>query len=178
MYRILSANPTLPQHIAQIQHAPDVYRPAACPHCGLACPWQHGYYLRKADRCEQLGATLNPVSIARFYCQGCERTCSRLPLCIAPRRWYDWAQQQRVLQQLLSGSSQHHVSERSGLDRHTVRRWWRWLKSRTTTFSFFLRSRFPHWGRTGDFESFWETCLNQMPLSEAMAWLDQELTVP
>ena len=36
---------------------------------------------------------------------GCRRTCSRLPLCIAPRRWYDWALQQVVLQNLFDGNA-------------------------------------------------------------------------
>jgi len=90
MHRILSANPFLPQHIAQIEHAPAVYLPAACPHCGLAGLWQHGCYERKADRGDAAaGASLNPVRVCRFLCQGCGRTCSRLPLCIAPRRWHD-----------------------------------------------------------------------------------------
>jgi transposase-like protein len=180
MLRILSANPFLPQHIEQVHHCPEVYRPIACPHCGLGGLWHHGCYERKADRPgAKADVSLNPVPVCRFMCQGCGHTCSRLPLCIAPRRWYDWDIQQRVLQWLMSELSLHRVSERARLDRRTVRRWWEWLESCTETFSFHLRSRFPELGRAGDdWQAFWRVCLNLMPLSEAMAWLDYELSVP
>jgi transposase-like protein len=179
MLRILAANPFLPQHIDQIHHAPEVYRPLACVHCGLGWPWHHGCYERKADRSGAVDASLNPVPVCRFICHGCGRTCSRLPLAIAPRRWYDWAIQQRVLEWLLSELSLHQAGERAHLDRRTVRRWWEWLKSCTEQFSFKLRSRFPELGRVGDdWKAFWRAVLNQMPLCEAMAWLDRELVIP
>ncbi|WP_226382967.1 DUF6431 domain-containing protein [Burkholderia mayonis] len=57
--------------------------------------WGHGCYDRKADR--SADGQLNPVSVPRFRCPSCRRTCSRLPLCICPRRWYGWALQQQVL---------------------------------------------------------------------------------
>ncbi|MBK9442558.1 MAG: hypothetical protein IPN53_15175 [Comamonadaceae bacterium] len=31
----------------------------------------------------------NPVPILRYLCNACKHTCSRLPACIAPRRWFD-----------------------------------------------------------------------------------------
>jgi transposase-like protein len=179
MNRILAANPSLFQHIIQIHHSPEVYRPIACPHCGVACPWLHGVYVRKADRSDAADGSFNPVPVCRFICRGCRRTCSRLPLAIAPRRWYDWAIQQHVLEWLLSELSLHQAAERASLDRRTVRRWWGWLKSSTELFSFNLRGRFPELGRTGDdWKTFWRAVLNLMPLCEAMAWLDRELVVP
>lgn len=179
MLRILAANPLLSQHIAQILHAPELYRPLACAHCGLASPWHHGFYTRKADRSGGPDASLNPVPVCRFICHGCRRTGSRVPLAIAPRRWYDWALQQRVLEWLLSALSLHQAAKRAELDRRTVRRWWAWLKSSTQLFSFKLRSRFPELGRAGDdWKAFWRAVLAAMPLCEAMAWLDRELVVP
>jgi hypothetical protein len=64
------------------------------------------------------------LSVCRCICRGlgCRRTCSRLPLAIAPRRWYDRAIQQRVLEWLLSALSLHQAGERARLDRRTVRR--------------------------------------------------------
>jgi hypothetical protein len=122
---------------------------------------------------------MNPVSIPRFYCQGCRQTCSRLPECIAPRRWYEWAVQQVVLLWLLKGGSVHQAAAQGGVDRHTVRRWWGWLKERGETFGFWLRSRFPELGRAVDFAGFWQGCLSLMPLSRAMVWLDLAgVTVP
>lgn len=178
MHRILSANSSLPQHIVQIAHAPQVYRPAACPHCGLCNPWLHGYYHRKADRSASSGTTLNPVLVPRFCCRGCGRTSSRLPLAIAPRRWHPWAEQQRVLMSLLAGASLRQASSLAGIARHTARRWWQWLQGRSLDFSFILRSRFPELGRGGDELAFWHLCLAAMPLAEAMAWVDREVAVP
>ena len=178
MFRIVSAVTSLEQHFVAVAHDPDVYRPVACPHCGIGGLWRHGCYHRKADRDTRAGASRNPVPILRFCCQGCRRTCSRLPASIAPRRWYDWAVQQLVLLCLLGAGSLHQASRLCGVDRHTARRWWNWLEARNATFAFFLRSRFPQWGRTRDRESFWRTCLSGMPLHEVMAWLDRELIVP
>jgi len=122
---------------------------------------------------------LNPVSIPRLFCQGCRQTCSRLPECVAPKRWYGWALQQVVLLCLLGGGSLHQAAAQGGVDRHTVRRWWGGLRERSETFSFWLRSRFPELGRAVDFAGFWRACLASMPLSRAMAWLDlAEMAVP
>ncbi len=68
----------------------------------------------------------------------------------------------------------HQASFEGGVDRHTVRRWWAWLKERGGTFGFWLRARFAELGRAGDFTEFWQGCLQAMPLSRAMAWLDQD----
>ena len=102
MNRILRTITTLDQHFDEIANGGGAYRPANCPHCQAAGLWHHGCYHRKADRSE---ARRNPVAILRFLCNACLRTCSRLPACIAPRRWYDWAMQQVVLLLLLAGVS-------------------------------------------------------------------------
>ena len=178
MHRILSANPSLPQHIEQIAHTPGVYRPLACPHCGIAGLWLHGFYERKPDRDGPASASLNPVLVARFCCGECRRTCSRLPLCIAPHRWHPWAKQQRVLLDLLAGASLRGAALCAGVARHTARRWRDWMEAGTMTFAFVLRSRFPELGRGGDGPGFWTACLAAMPLAEAMAWADHEISVP
>lgn len=181
MNRILSANPSLLQHILQVHHSPQTYRPCACPHCGLAGLWLHGIYVRKADRSGAVDDSLNPVPVCRFLCHGCGRTCSRLPLAMTPRRWYDWEVQQRVLVWLLSELSLHQISARACLDRRTVRRWREWLREQTALFSFHLRERFPEQlGRIGgDWKAFWRACLELMPLCEAMALLaSRGLDVP
>jgi len=172
MQRIVPAILSLEQHRDALQREPGIYRPSGCPHCGLARLWGHGGYARKADRDRSSSGSLNPVFIPRFYCHGCHQTCSRLPECIAPRRWYGWAVQQVVLLWLLGGGSAHEAAWQGGVDRHTVRRWWVWLKARSESFSFWLRSRFPELGRAVDCSGFWQGCLAAMPLSRAMAWLD------
>ena len=174
MQRIVPAILSLQQHRDVLECDPVVYRPLACPHCGLARLWGHGCYPRKADRRPSPSGAMNPVFIPRFFCQGCRQTCSRLPECIAPRRWYSWAVQQVVLLWLLAGGSVHQAAVQGGVDRHTVRRWWGWLKERAEAFGFWLRSRLPELGRAVDFAGFWQGCLAASPLSRAMAWLDLE----
>jgi len=86
MNRIVASVTTLEQHVEAVEQTPEIYRPLCCPHCGIKIVWQHGCYTRKADRRQDGDGSLNPVPILRYCCSGCRRTCSRLPLCIAPRR--------------------------------------------------------------------------------------------
>jgi hypothetical protein len=62
--------------------------------------------------------------------------------------------------------------------RHTARRWRDWLAQRGEQFAFFLRSRFPDWGRVGDAAAIWRDSLAERSLLELMAWLDRDLIVP
>ncbi len=176
MDRIVGSISSLAQHLIAVVTDPEQYRPAACPHCGCAGVWRHGCYRRKADR--STDGALNPVPVLRFLCRVCVRTCSRLPACIAARRWFDWAVQQAVLLLLLGGASLRHCERCSGRDRRTVRRWRDWLQERSERFAFFLRSRFPELGRWADFESFWRHVIEDVSLQQAMVWLDRELDVP
>lgn len=180
MYRIVSGITTLLQHIETLFRTPEVYRPHQCPTCGRCGLWKHGYYFRKADRRPlSVDDRLPPIPIPRYLCSGCRHSCSRLPSCIAPHRWYGWLFQQQVLLFLLAAYSLHGCKVAFGVCRSTVRRWWSWLGSNASTFEFFLRSRFPEWGRFTDFEPFWIGALGNMPLSEMMARLDNDgVSVP
>jgi hypothetical protein len=179
MPRIVHAILSLQQHRDRLEGQPEIYRPSACPHCGLTRLRGHGCDARKADRRPEPSGSLNPVSIPRFFGQGCRQTCSRRPECVAPRRWYGWAVQPVVLLWLLAGGSLPQAAVQGGVDRHTVRRWWVWLKERSETFRFWLPSRFPELGRAVDVAGFWHGCREAMPLSRAMVWLDLEgLAVP
>jgi len=122
--RIVGTITHLGQHLIAIVNEREAYRPSRCPHCGRTGLWCHGHYDRKADR--SAGGELNPVPVPRYFCGGCEHTCSRLPACLAPRRWYHWFMQQAVLVLLLSGASMHECTRQTGRSRSTVRRWWRW----------------------------------------------------
>ena len=135
MPRIVPAITTLLQHLHMLSNSPEVYRPSACPHCGLGGLWSHGCYERKPDRGPHSSGTLNPIPIPRYFCRGCGRTCSRLPQCIAPRRWYGWAVQQLVLQLLLAGCSLHRCACWMGLDRRTAGRWRGWLDDRCLLYT-------------------------------------------
>jgi DNA-directed RNA polymerase subunit N (RpoN/RPB10) len=121
MRRIVASIAALDQHIEAVHETPGLYRPSCCPHCGIKVVWQHGFYYRKADRRTQSKESLNPVPIRRYCCSVCRHTCSRLPLCIAPRRWYDWTVQQSVLIQLLNGFSRRECARGAAPSRHTGR---------------------------------------------------------
>ena len=178
MHRILSGITDLDQHFHALFHTPVLYRPSACPRCGFGTLWRHGYYYRKADRYPASCPSRNPVPILRCFCPACLHTCSRVPQCVAPRGWYNWEARQRVLSWLLHGVSLRGCSRRSGLARHTLRRWWQWLNRRSDVFAFHLKSRFPEWGRSCDSASFWRLALDRMPLAEIMTWLNHDLVVP
>jgi hypothetical protein len=82
--------------------------------------------------------------------------------------------QQAVILALLSDYALRGCALQCGLDRHTIRRWWNELNEHHHAFTLSLRMRFPELGRSVDFTAFWQNCLQMMPLSEAMAWLDRE----
>jgi transposase-like protein len=174
MYRIVSGITSLQQHIETLHSTPEVYRPVKCPHCGRAGLWRHGYYSRKSNRNSPSEKSACLIEISRYLCPACCHTCSRLPSCVPPRRWYSWLFQQQILQCLLEIDSLHRCAELFDLCRRTIRRWWSWLHSRTGEFEFLLKSRFPEWGRATDSNSFWRGCLDEMPLSEVMASLDRD----
>jgi transposase-like protein len=179
MHRIVSSITTLAQHIVTMASSPGTYRLAACPRCGLGGPWIHGSYQRKVDRSAAPDQEREVVLVLRFYCRGCGGTHSRLPLCIAPRRWYDWAVQQIVLALTLAGVSVRAAARRVGVDRHTARRWRHWLLApQALEFVLHLRSQWPELGRLADNPSLWRQVLDCPGLAPAMALVDRQMDVP
>jgi hypothetical protein len=156
------------------KNGPAALRPSKCPHsdCGKANPWCHGSYERKADRENSGPESLNPVPVFRYFCKLCKRTCSVLPWCISPRRWYLWAVQQAVLLLLISGYSQYYIACKLPPGRSTIKRWNLRLEQMFKLHTFYLCSRFPVLGRSlGNIFLFWGSCLNQMSLARAMYWI-------
>ncbi len=142
--------------------------PFGCPNCGKSGLWCHGSYPRKPDRESQPGESLNPILIQRYLCPSCWRTCSVLPECIPPRRWYMWAVQQAVLMFSLTGKSMRAIAKESAPSRHTISRWMTRFKERFNLHKDALCVRLIELGRTSGFSEFWEGTLKQMPLSKAM----------
>lgn len=173
MFRIVPGISSLKQHQQSLTCERERYRLERCPHCRKAGPWSHGSYVRKADRGGEAMKSLNPVSIPRFYCPSCGATCSRLPECVAPRRWYGWAVQQVVLVLLLAGASIRALSRQGLVSRRTVGRWWRWLYARFDVHGFHLRSLLPDLGRCAQPIPFWSAALQQHGLSTWMGSLDR-----
>jgi len=99
MRPILSEIRTFRQHLVTLSRAPEKYKPSNCPYCHSIKLWCHGYYPRKPDRLHIGYYSHNDLSVARFKCtdENCGRTCSTLPECFSPRRWYPWINQQWCL---------------------------------------------------------------------------------
>lgn len=166
---ILSGIESIGQHVYHLNNHPEDYRPSQCPSCGMSGGLhRHGTYGRKADRENNGAQQLNPVPIPRFLCRHCGSSCSTLPACIPPRRWYLWAVQQLVLQLFLAGVSLRDCSRRVMPDRRTIGRWKEWLHARFSRHAAALRSSLPELGRTSGMTEFWDSCLGLMSLSETM----------
>ena len=168
MQRILPTILSLVQHISTLTNEPHRYRPDQCDHCGRTVIWDHGHYGRKSAR---HGEASNPIRIPRFYCPGCGKTMSVLPECIPPRRWYLWKVQQAVFLFVLSGGSFRRAAQaRDGPSRQTIRRWYARFFDNFSLHKDVLLNIFSDWGRTPKFIEFWLSCLQCIPLSEAMRY--------
>jgi len=181
MSRIVPNIDTIEQHLQCLTSDPERYRPERCYHCGYGKLWGHGYYLRQPDRGFDGDGSLNPVPIPRFICThpDCGRTCSRLPQCISPRRWYLWAVQQKVLLGLLCGLSLNHISNLLLPARSTLKRWWQWLSQRSKQFQFCLVTTFPELLCYSQWSDYWREGMTRYSLSRLMLTLDrQEIAVP
>lgn len=173
MRNIVSNICTLMQHIIELNKNPDTYRPDSCCYCGHNKLRRHGYYPRKADRENAAEESLNPIMIPRFYCSSCKRTCSVLPECIPPRRWYLWCMQQACLLLTLSGKSLRQVEKQTLPSRWTISRWANRLKEQFDLHSLHLKSCFSELGYYSLFERFWKNCLEKISLAKAMLVLNE-----
>lgn len=88
---------SLAQYLEALKNISEPYIIEICPTCGYFGLWHHGIRYRKSDREATADTTLNPIPILRFYYSACHYTCSALPECIPPRRWYLWSVQSVVL---------------------------------------------------------------------------------
>ena len=170
---ILTGIHSLAQHIHQLNINPEQYRPRQCCHCGWAVLWCHGSYSRYPDRSPCAERKLNPVSISRFRCarRECRRSCSVLPECIAPRRWYLWSVQQAMLILLLTGNL---CVEHSHPHVRTVWRWWARLKERFDIQRFHLCGQDAFLGQYTTVAAFWQACFLRRSLSKAMLIIHQQ----
>ena len=165
MQNIVPNLTTLAQHLKAQKETPERFRPVRCPSCGKAGLWDHGHYDRKADRAS--GAH-DPIHIPRFFCQHCHKTCSTLPECISPRRWYLWCIQQAAMVLVLTGKSIAAVAREIAPSRHTISRWMGRLKERFRFHKDVLCQHITDLGRTDNFAEFWSACFSETPLSQAM----------
>ena len=167
MVHIVAEILLLIQHIKVRNDEPERYRLKYCLCCGKSGVWPHGCYPRKADRSGGL-ESLNPIMIQRFFCPGCRRTCSVLPECIPPRRWYLWDEQQTALLLLLTGNSLSAVAKKVMPSRHTLKRWFTRIKEQFHLHKDVLCNHFIELGRTINCINFWQIFLKNNLLSFAM----------
>lgn len=175
MSRIAQNIDTLEKHMRCMSIDPERYRPSCCPHCGHQMVWFHGQYTRLADRESGSSSPFNLVPIPRFICaeDDCRKTCSRLPQCIPPRRWYLWCVQQRALLTLLCGSSLKALAQSMMPARSTLKRWREWLILRNRDFQLYLAAHLPQLHRTAGWMEYWRDGFTAVGLSSMMAILDR-----
>lgn len=179
MCRMIGSIRTLKQHLFTLKSNPCAYRPKRCPQCGHGGLWGHGMYQRKGDRSLVSENRSVLIPIPRFRCPYCNTTCSRLPGCLSPRRWYPWDAQAIALFLVLRGNQLALIRKLVVASGDTIRRWRAWLAERTETFEFHLRSAFSHLGRYGQGEAFWTATLTTLGLFDAMATVcHQGVSVP
>ncbi len=155
-----------------VQHGSSKFRPSRCLTCGKCWLRCHGHYYRKADRENNSENSLNPIPVFRFYCPSCQHTCSVLPQCIPPRRWYLWTVQQLALLLITLEHSLRYIANQVTPARSTIGRWDNRFKNMFQLHALHLRSKFPELGVSANmFSTFWKACLSKMSLSEAMLWV-------
>jgi transposase-like protein len=181
MVCILASILSLTQHLLTLKNSPEKYFINQCPHsnCGKAGLWGHGFRHRKTDREHTEQITLNPIPIRRLYCPNCKRTCSVLPECIPPLRWYLWLIQQEALTLYFAGKSLNKISQQIKPSRWTISRWLKRLNEKFKEYAFHLKSTWSDLGYHEQFDDFWTATLNKMSLSQAMVFLNnQKVFVP
>jgi len=167
MVYILADILSLLQYIEQC-HDDKIPEIVCCPNCNRANPWRHGSYPRKSDRLNPPGESLNPILIQRYYCPGCKKTCSALPECIAPRRWYLWETQQIAILLFLLEGSARAVEKQVKPSRHTIKRWVSRLTVQFKVHKDALCNYFPSLGLFTEPVSFWTHVFDKLSLSTAM----------
>ena len=185
MRPILSEIYTFSQHIiTYLCLSEDKYKPNQCPHCGFSTLWNHGTYPRCSDRIHSSQNTYNDLLIPRYRCadqENCGKTCSTLPECLAPRRWYPWINQQWLLYCLLLGWTIKQCNKYFPMSRSTIMRWKKWLNESSVTFHSYLKNKFP---KLGYFDlttqtNLWLSCFEHYSLSHLMVFLNnQGLIIP
>ncbi len=167
MVHIIPNITSLVQYINML-HNKEIPRLERCP-CGKSNPWLHGTYDRKSDRTNPSTESLNPIPIQRYYCPACEKTCSVLPECIAPKRWYIWEIQALVLISVLTGTSIFATANKAQISRQTISRWYERLKERLIFHKDALCSIFSEFGRmAANANTFWLSVFKKISFGTAM----------
>lgn len=175
MASIVSGILSLAQHLISLEKTPQKYGLDYCPHpdCGKSGLWRHGFRYRKADReNNDQSSSLNPIPILRLYCPGCGRTCSLLPECIPPFRWYLWRVQQTAIELFFSGMSLNKINQKILPSRWTIKRWITRLEGRFVLHALHLKTKWSWLGYHTTLNKFWPALLAAMDFSHGMLFLN------
>ena len=172
MASIISGIMSLAQYLLTLNENPKQCNLETCPLCGMLGLWKHGFYYRKADRENTRQNSLNPVPVSRFFCPSCRHTCSLLPECVPPLRWYLWSVQQAALLYFISGLGPTKISNKILPSRWTVGRWMARFKNQFELHALHFKSKWPWSGYNSSFNEFWPALLNKLNLSCAMLFLN------
>ena len=154
-------------------------RPEKCPYCFCSNLHFHGHYDRKSDRESPPGENLNPIPIYRFLCPDCKRTCSTLPECIPPRRWYIWATQKKAIFSYFKYGSFAEASQEVIPSGQTIRRWFNRLVEKFQIHAATLRATFSWLGYISELIPFWQAWCDKRKLSTAMLCLNNsDVAIP
>lgn len=168
MVHILSGIVSLMQYQNVLNSEKHYYALEKCLCCGKSNPQRHGRYSRQADRTNKSKDSLNPVFIQRYYCPSCNKTCSVLPECIPPRRWYLWDIQQAVLILCLGGKSICAAARALVPSRQTISRWMHRFTEHFHLHKDVLSSIFTSLGRSCTMADYWQVAFETLTLSQAM----------
>ena len=168
MVHIVADILSLVQYIELLNHQPEKLQLENCLCCGKSNPWRHGGYSRESDRINPSNKSLNSIFIQRYYCPACHKTCSVLPECISPRRWYLWETQQTAILLFLLNNSARAVEKQVKPSRHTIKRWVSWLIVQFKLHKDALCSHFPSFGLFTEPVAFWTNIFDKLSLSQAM----------
>jgi len=163
---------SLTQYLYLLNKDPELCRPECCPHCSHGVMWSHGQYKRKSDRTTPAETDERLIPIHRFYCQHCEHTCSSLPECIPPRRWYLWTIQAIAIWGSLQGKSLRQLAQQHLPSRQTISRWKQRLVGCLSRHQLHLRARDSTLGYHSSYTGFWQACLKKYTLAKAFYWLN------
>jgi transposase-like protein len=168
MVHIFADISSLVQYIELLKNEPEQLRLNHCLCCGKSNPWRHGGYSREADRINPSITSLNPVFIQRYYCPSCQKTCSVLPECIPPRRWYLWDIHEVIFLLYLSGLSAYAVAKVVSPSRQTIKRWLTRFIEQFCLHKDALCTHFHALGRSTTMADFWQRAFQTIRLSTAM----------
>lgn len=176
MANIVAGMLSIMQYVTSLKSDPEKYCLEYCPYpgCGKSGLWCHGCRYRKADRENNDQSSMNPVPILRFYCPTCKHTCSLLPECIPPLRWYLWLIQQIAISLFFSGLSFNKISQKILPSRWTISRWIKKLGEQFNIHALHLKTKWSWLGYHTSLKKFWPTLLEKMDLSHAMLFLNNQ----